>query len=75
MANPSADLMSKFVEVIFEVLLGPKHIQLSITPSENPSSGYSIIQLDTAFVLWLINGEEEIVRQKRLRLPTPRFWG
>ena len=66
MANPSADLMSKFVEVIFEVLLGPKQIQLkpSIT-SRNSSSGYSILQLDTAFVLWLINGEEEeIVRSE-----------
>ena len=64
MANPSADLMSKFVEVIFEVLLGPKQIQLkpSITSSPNSSSGYSILQLETAFVLWLINVEEEIVR-------------
>ena len=75
MANPSADLMSKFVEVIFEVLLGPKHIQLSITPSQNPSSGYSIIELDTAFVLWLINGEEEIVRSETVATADTPFLG
>ena len=76
MANPSADLMSKFVEVIFEVLLGPKQIQLkpSIT-SRNSSSGYSILQLDTAFVLWLINGEEEIVRSETDETATTPFLG
>jgi hypothetical protein len=77
MANPSADLMSKFVEVIFEVLLGPKQIQLkpSITSSPNSSSGYSILQLETAFVLWLINGEEEIVRSETDETANTPFLG
>jgi len=68
MINPSVDLCSRFVELIYEILLGPQPIQLKKKPHASPENlpapatslrvGYSIIHLDGSFALWLINGDE-----------------